>query len=241
MILQCGGYRHAQDECEVVRMLDREIGPGGEIIKIRRSWQISGQLQAADYLTLQVAKAVLEAAYAQPYPDMILWHNDQATVHDSILNAGSTSGVRVISGPNYPTGKGAQGGTFIDYTVSVEATYEAAVANTELLESFQETVSESGGGRRIVVVDTVDDDPVPQLLNRRTKYKYTQSGQAVGRFGYPPPPPPNWPGWENEAERSITRVGPRREGRNLTGYSVSWSYVFESPEPLEGLPNVWVF
>lgn len=241
MILQCGGYRHAQDECEVVINLDREIGPGGETIKIRRSWQISGQLQANDYLSLQIAKAVLEAAYSQPYPDLILWHNDGVTVHDSILNAGSTSGVRITNGPSYPTGKGAEGGTFRSYTITAEATYEAAAANAELLESFQETVSRSGGGRRRVVIDTVDDAPVAQLLNRRTKYKATQSGQAVGRYGYPPIPPPIWPGEENEAERSITSVGPRREGRNLTGYSVSWSYVFESPEPLDGLPNVWVF
>jgi hypothetical protein len=240
MLLAYGGYRHPQDECSVVRTIDRELGPGGDTLKIRRSWNINGKLQANDYLSLQVAKSALETAYSQQYFDLVLFHND-GTIHDSLLNAGSTSGVRITSGPNYPTGEGAEGGTFLSFQIAAEATYEAASQNSDLLESFTETVSESGGGPRYAVVETVDGDSVRQLLNRKTKFRYTQSGQAVGRYGYPPVPPPIWPGWENVADRSITRVGPRREGRTLTGYQVSWSYVFESTEPLRGLPNVWVF
>lgn len=219
-------------------MLDREIGPGGDTLKVRRSWQINGQLQANDYVSLQAAKAVLEAAYAVPYPDLYLWHNDGVTLHDSILNAGSTTGVRITSGPNYPTGQGAQGGTFLDYTIMAEASFEATT-NADFLESFQETLTEAGGTRRIIVVETVDGDPVPQLLNAKTKYRYTQSGSAVGRFGYPPSPNPLWPEWLTD--RNIVRVSPRREGRNLVGYAINWTYTYESPGPLPGNPNIWVF
>ncbi len=241
MLLQVGGYRHASHECAVTRSFTRELGPGGDTLTVRRQWQITGTLQAADHVSLQAAKNVLEAAYAVPYPDVYLWH-ESGLLHDSILNAGSTSGVIITSGPDYPNGTGAEGGTFLTFSASVMASYEAAVANTDLLESFTEAVSTVGtGGRRFIVVETVDDECVPQILNRKTKCRATQSGTAVGRYGYPPVPPPLWPEWELEDQRTVTPTAPRREGRTLAGYAVSWSYSYESPAPLRGLPNVWVF
>lgn len=250
MILRYGNYTHAANECTVARTVRRVLNARQFSVRIVRTWDVKGTLQADDARDLITKKNRLERAYWVPYQDLVLLLDD-GTVHDSLRNAGSTTGV-VPQGPDFPTGEGAEGGTYLTYALSAEAAFEfepggqtvggapfEAQQAQQVLEEWVETLTETGGGPRYVVVDTVGGDPVRQLLNRKTKYRYTQVGQATGRYGFPTPPGPKWPEWENAAERSVTNSGPVREGIRLVKYTTSWSYQFESTTSLSAPPSPW--
>lgn len=216
-----------------------------QLIDLRRRWEISGQLHGNTSAEIITAKAALEAAYAIPYQDLILYLDDGSTIHDSLLNRGSSTGVKIIAGPDYPVDRGAEGGTFLTYAIVAEAAYEfnqpqaGGGSDPDRLESWTETIAVSGGGPRYAMVEVVDGPPVRQLIVGQTKTRIMQSGQAVGRRRHPSPPTPALPDWENPAERQITQVSPGQEGQQATGYTTTWSYVFEGPGLGAPEPNPW--
>ncbi len=71
-----------------------------------------------------------------------------------------------------------------------------------------------------------------------TAYRATQTGQAVGLYGYPPVPPPLFPGKLEEGGRP-TLGSPRLRNGVYVDWPVSWSYSFVSATPLVGFPNRW--
>lgn len=252
MILKYGTYTHADGECEVIRDLTREYSAASEVLAVRRVWTINGRLEAANAAALVVAKKALEAAYSRPYQDFTLYFAD-GTLHDALKNQGSTTGVLITRGPAYPVGRGAEGGTFLSYTIIATASYEltetanpggggGTPANGEgtapnRIESWSETVTQSGGGPRYAVIETIDGISVRQKTNQRTKVRITQQGQATGRKIYPIPPAPLYPNFLNPAETSVSQVSPRQEGQGATGYTTTWSYVMEGPDIGGAEPN----
>jgi hypothetical protein len=238
VILRVGNYTHPDSECTVARFITRTLNAAQQALTVKKRWDVRGTLHGDTPVLVIAAEVALKAALADPYPNLVLTLSD-GTVVDSLLNAGASGGVQITEGPSFPVGTGAEGTTYSTFQYTAEATYEFAATNGTLLENWQEQVTIVGGGTRIAVVDTVDGDPVRQILNLRTKTRATQSGSATGRYDYPSAPPPLWPFDENQAERSVTYSAPRRDGLLLTGFGVSWNYVYESPAPLAGLPNPW--
>jgi hypothetical protein len=252
VILKYGPFAHPASDCEVARRKSRTWNRANQLIDVRHQWAINGQLHGDDSAAIITARRALEAAYAIPFLDLVLLLDDGTTVHDALRNKGSTTGVRCISGPDFPIGKGAEGGHYLTYAIVMEAAYEWDTAanpggpngshestDPQRLESFTETVSVSGGGPRYAIVEVVDGPPVRQKINSRTKIRVVQSGQAVGRKMYPTPPGPLYPDWENRAERQVSQTSPAGVGQQMTGYQTSWTYVFEGPDIGGGKPNPW--
>src|SRR5262249_10550652 len=128
MLLKYGSYAHAANECEVIRSKTRILNAAEQVLKLTARWQINGQLQGADAAAITTAKNALEVAYAKQYQDLILYQNDGSTIHDAIFNRGSTTGVVIVQGPDFPIGRGAEGGTFLSYSIVAEASYEVSAS-----------------------------------------------------------------------------------------------------------------
>jgi len=245
MQLAYGSYRHDVSENEVIRSVSRTLNARQQTLAVVRRWQISGKLQASDETSVTAAKLAMEIGYSRPFQDLVLYQSDLATIHDSLLNRGSTTGVRVIAGPDFPTGRGAEGVTFLSYQIVVEANYEFSrdkvpeSGDPNRLESWTETITEAGGGARYAVVEVVEGPPVRQLLNQQTKKRVTQSGSAVGRLTWPQFPGPAYPNFENPAERQLSQATPQMMGQINTGFAISWTYVMEGPGLGGTPPNLW--
>lgn len=238
MRLYYGSYAHAENDAAVSIQSQKVFNDAEQSIEVRHVWTITGQLHADNQADLRTAIALLESAYSVDYLDLTLLDNSGAVAH-SLLNAGSTTGVRITQPPSYPKGDGAEYSTFRSYSIVAEATYNYAAPVSSLV-SFSETVSIRGGGPVYAVVETVEGPAERQKIRNFSACRATQSGQAVGRFDYPPVPAALFPDFLKE-DPVITRTGPDKVGPNtLQNYKVSWQYEFESPTQLFALPNVWV-
>ncbi len=240
MQLLYGSYAHAENEATVSIQSSRVLNDAEQSIETRTVWSIQGQLHADSQAELITAIALLEAAYAVDYYDLVLLDNSGNVAH-ALRNAGSTTGVRITQPPSYPDGRGAEFSTYRTYTIVAEASYRIVPPDGQsALVSFSETVSIRGGGPVYAMVETVEGPAERQRIRNFSACRATQSGQAVGLFDYPPVPAPLFPDFLTE-DPVISRTGPDKTGPNtLENYKVSWEYQFASPSQLFALPNVWV-
>jgi hypothetical protein len=229
------GYVHSDGEVELSIDKATEFTDWGEPFRVRHTWTIKGQVQAATPALVANYCRLLELGYSVWYRDAVLWISAGVPAH-SLPNSGSLTGVRVVKPPHYPVGQGAEGTTFRNYVIVLEAEYPLGDPST-LYVSFQETVSMRGGGPVFGFVPVVNGDPQKQLLYSRTPGYATQQGQAVGWLTYPPIPPPIWPG--DLIEEPVITPGNAQELRNGTyfRFPVSWAYSFGSAARLAGVPN----
>ncbi|AWM35911.1 hypothetical protein GobsT_63560 [Gemmata obscuriglobus] len=235
MIVRYGSYQHDDGECAVAVDQQALENDAGQYYARRVTWTISGQLQADTAAALAVKMVQLERAYAVWYRDLVL--ADGPTVVWQLPNAGSTTGVKIVKPPSYPSGAGAQLTTFVDYSIVATADYPAG-GGENLLRSFTETLAFSGGGPRRTVVECANAPPQEQVLALYTAFRATQIGQAVGLTGYPTPPAPLWPG-KLEVDGEPTLGSPRLRNGVYVDWPVSWAYRFVSATPLAGVPNRW--
>jgi hypothetical protein len=240
LYLRYGNYSHATAEASVV--IDRipNFNDGGQQTGYKETWNISGCLQAATQNLLHAEIAILKAAYSiQGQAIGLFFADGNATAH-ILSTAGTEGGCRVVRGPSFPQGEGAEAGLYRTYQISVEAD---VIDPSAQFISYSETLSFSGGGPRVAYQTYIYDVPEPFILAAATPYQATQQGQAVGRFAYPVPPGPLWPANLMENPQ-VQLTSPRRKGPVgspfYTEYPVSWSYRFESASPLTGIPNRWV-
>ena len=205
------------------------------------TWNLSGQIEAADQASLTTAIQALEAAFDTNGRDAILYLPDGVTpTAHQLLNAGSSTGVKVVKLPSYPTGQGAEYSTFRTWTAVLEAEYEDENPDQDEV-SFVETVSTIGtGGPAFVIRQGVRRAHKQQLFDK-TPVRATQSGSATGKTRYPAPPPPIWPSAEKVEQRQVTRKTPKRGGTpgqpTYTDWEINWTYTFESTDPLTNDPN----
>jgi len=238
MRLSYGSYLHQENEVAIRIGASRVFNDAEQSIETRITWTIDGQLHATSQALLRAEILALEAAYSVDYGNLILYQNDGVTVAHNLMNAGSTTGVRITQPPSYPQGSGAEYSTYRTYTIQAEATYNYPGPVSPLV-SFSETVSIRGGGPVYAIVETVEGPAERQKIRNFSACRATQSGSAVGRFDYPPVPAPLFPDYQME-DPTISRTGPDKTGQNtLQNYKVSWSYEFASPILLFTLPNVW--
>jgi hypothetical protein len=228
------GYSSASGECaltETAQALETEFGVE---YALRRRWVIDGQVQA-DSPGATVARLMALANAFSVWGFDITLRGDDGTLVKTLTTGDSLTGVKIVQPPGWPTGGGAQLTTFADYQVVAEADYPLG-SNGATYRSFSETVTFSGGGPRRVLVECVNSPPQWQTLYAQTIFRATQSGQAVGLYGYPPVPPPLWPVALLESPR-LSKGTPRRMANLLMEFPVSWSYEFGSPFQLSGGPN----
>lgn len=236
MRLRFGNYWHGVGEVSVSIARQTIESAMGVPYEIAHTWGVQGRLVGDSTAEIVSQILALERAYATGFKDAALVDNNGLVCH-ALLNAGSTTGVRVVQPPSYPTGTGAELVTYRDYTLTLTATYP--VVGRPLYRAFAESVRLWGGLPNRKMVDVLNGPAVPYVSGKRTAYYASQSGSAVGYYGWPPIPGPLF--------GSLLLDGPNhpvsfdtpqfREGR-ATDWPVSWSYQFSSPTPLIGRPNV---
>ncbi|HEX4132483.1 MAG TPA: hypothetical protein VHZ24_20800 [Pirellulales bacterium] len=237
MILAYGSYRHALGEVALTIQRDATVSDDEILFGWRETWSIVGRLHADTPDDLTAAIQNLEAAYRRTRQDVVLYLPDGTTASaHQMRNADTVGGIRVIRPPSFPSGRGAEYSTFRTYSIQLEADFLDSSDETGLL-AWNETLNFSGGGPRWVYLPTLQGRPVRQQLQAATTFKVTQSGRAVGLRGYPTPPAPIWPTAWHQEQGGVTRVLPHRVGSNNAQYEVTWTYSFESADPLLGRPT----
>lgn len=231
MILKYGTYAHQEGEVSFTTERTALNGEKGEVIGYTERWTISGQVQAASQAALTTAIAALEAAYSRHGKDLVLYLSDGTTetAHKLKQSQSRPPGIQVVSGPRYPDGQGAQYSTFRDYEIVVQADIlitppfaPDAPESPSNLGSYTETVSIIGNGGPRHGVRQGLIRPQIQTLAQSTPIYGQQSGQAVGRFSFPPANPPSLPGVHQD-QRSVTRDFSRGED-GKPQYTTSWDY-----------------
>jgi hypothetical protein len=235
MYFKYGNYSHDANTVTLTSVTRRAIlSPRGRRLFMRERLQLSGTLFASTQATIKSAIDDLEAAYADDGKDAGLYHDDGTVSSHFLDSSASLGGVRVVSGPGYPRGDGAEYATGRDFTIILEADFPSG----EQLISFQETLRISGtGGPRFTIVEVLNGPPQPQLVQQRTSVVATQNGRAVGLSAYPFPSPPIFPVFELQDRREISMGSPTLNNNAYVNWPVSWVYHFHSPGPLSAQPN----
>ncbi len=241
MQLKWGSYAFDDGACKIATSGGLVFNEGGQPLSNRRRVDVDGYLSANGQVACSVKMSALETALARQYQDLILYHDDGSVSATALMNATSIGGVRVVSSPSYPDWKGNERGQFVRFTFAVEAEYP--LANTQnLLVSFRERLSFSGGGPRRVVLEALDTLPQTQMVRRFTAYQVIQHGQAVGYRSRPTPPRSIWPDALMESPNYDVDSPARAGGvpAKYKDFAISWSYLHKSPTPLTGSPNLWL-
>ena len=163
MYLKYGNYRHADNEVAVTIAKEGLFTQAGMPRGVRERWNLQGRLHAADQAGAGAAHrcAVCRLQHSGPGPGVLPGHRRAREPRDS-FSAATNGGVRVVSPPSFPEGKGAEYSTFRSYTIALEA--ELLDPNATVL-NWNETVSFSGGGPQFGFFEPIDGLPQKQLLS----------------------------------------------------------------------------
>ncbi len=240
MFLKYGSYTHSANEVSVAISRTPRYDEHDRILSMIERWEIDGRLAADTQAALTTAINALEAAYETQGQNVGLYLDDGTTLTShAITSADTIGGVRVVEGPSYPDGRGAEYSTFRNYRIALEAETDIAPGNTLLF--WEERIETTGGGGRFVMLQTLTGSPQKQIVAQATPYRAIQSGRAVGYGAYPLPASPLWPASEHVDQRQVGRRSPRRRGptgqASYEEWEVVWSYSFEDVAPLIGFPS----
>ena len=233
MILKYGGYAHQPDEAAVRIVLTPLYNSRGQQVAVRHHWFVDGLLQAGSAAALTSAINALQAAYAENGHDLGLYLADGVTLSaHRLVSEDALGGTRVLE-LSFPRGDGIEYATVRSYRLRIEAEF---IDTSIGLIDYQEQVRFSGGGAREIYQPILNGNPQRQQTHQETTYRARQTGFAIGTQAYPTPASPIWPTFEHRERRAIELHAPRIVSGRQTDYRVSWSYEFESNDPLLGQP-----
>lgn len=240
MKIRYGNYTHADGEINPSLSRALSLNAAGEPYALLHRWTLRGTLLADSVAELTTAIRGLENAYSVNGRDLALLTDSGGSTAHLLKSSQCIGGVRVVDGPNFPTGDRGDYTTYRTYTITLEG--EVILNGAEQLLAFSERVSFSGGGPRIVWHEALEGDPVPQVVAEKTVFRATQQGSTVGYLSYPNPPEPLFPGFLIE-NPEVQKESPKRTGRGArttyTEFGISWNYQFASASPLNGNPTRW--
>lgn len=235
MYFDFGGYRHEVGECDVSRQ--RETIRSSATMRVmgtRLRWNVNGTLLADSASEMAIKVGQLTDAYSRNVSYCGYRFSNNAKVDSFWLDASqSLTGIRVLSGPTFPSMAETQHVTRYDYQISLMAEFRDPYAVD--LKEWSDSVTFSGGGPRFAMLEPLYGLPVKVLAKQNTVFRAQQSGRAVGWTSRPSQAPPVWPGALMEAPR-IRLIAPRSEEGTLVDWGVEWTYEFESATPLIGQP-----
>ena len=238
MQLSYAGIALAANAATVAISREAVLNMAGVPYEYRERWDVQAQVFGDDQAALKVAINDVVTAFSIQGGDLLLYHNDGTTLSShTLVNAATLSGVRVVSGPSFPQGQGAEYATYRTFNVALEAEFPATLFDG--LIEFEETLAFEGGGPLFTHLQPVNGPPQKQLLAEFTPFRAMQDGHAVGYLSWPLPSLPIWPGALVRAG-SPRRTSPRKRPGGFTHFPVQWRYEFESVLPLLGDPHVWV-
>ena len=228
-----GNYAHDAGECQVTIARSANKGQDGlTIIGYTTRYTVAGVIQGTSTSDITAKLRALEAAYAYNSKDFGLY--DSATGQTAHWVRASASDVRVVEGPTYPKGDGAEYVTGRTYQIVIEAQTGVTVPG---LYDFSETVTISGGGQRVVWLETLNGPPQKQITALQTLCTVVQQGKASSATTWPPPASQLFPGSLMEMP-TITYSSPQTldTGRKIN-YQTSWNYQFGLPTRVNPRPH----
>jgi hypothetical protein len=240
MYLRYRNYTYALGEAAVATSRE-PMEANGIKFAVRERWTISGMLcgGSSSAAEMDVKIRALIAAYATDGGDIAILLPDGSISCRSIRSADTIGGVQVVQQPSFPGGGGAQGVTYQNYTIAVEAILPVVGLGARFTISFRESLRFSGGGPRFGFLEPAIGMPVKQLLRRNTIFRIDQQGEAVGLWGYPSPMV-FWPAALVEAPE-MHYGSPRKIGGSYWHYPMSWSCRYESATQLTARPHLTAF
>lgn len=244
LILQYGNYSHPAGTVALAISKQAVLAGTGLPLMIQTTWGIEGTLLCDSSLTeaaeinadITSRIQALEDAYKQVGVDLVLTTENGTPTAHVIRNSETIGGIRVIEPPHYPYGSGAEYVTYRRFRVGLQADVLPSGGVQPVYLSFNETLTVQGGGPQYAWTTPILGSPTRQVIRQATTYTATQQGFAVGFRSTPPVPPPLFPG-ALMANPQVSYTSPQRRGNDFMQFGVSWQYVYESNQPLFGVPN----
>ncbi|MBX7106547.1 MAG: hypothetical protein K1X57_20900 [Gemmataceae bacterium] len=232
MQVRYGGYSCVQNGVKWTTAIQTELAQNVPFNR-RITVNLEGKLEGTSQADLAAKSAALQAAFLTPYLDLVLLA-DNGAILESLRSGGSTTGVVCIAGPDFYSADGAEFATYRSYRATFQAEYPLQ-AGQALIVAWTQSLTLGGGNPLIVDQLAINGPGVSVTASPQTPYTATQTGQAVGLYGYPNYPPPLF-----GSPRSIERIptSPTRNGRGLVNYPIAWNYQFAAWTPLVGTPGV---
>ncbi len=233
--MRYGQTTFAANSTELTTSNAISLDEAGRPYEIVKRVACNGYLDSTGTQTsLTLLSAALDVQFAIPYQDLIVFQDDGGISNIALYNSNSISGVR-ITGYSFPEGKGVN---WRKFHFEAEAAYPYQLSQGSTL-SFSETVNIGGVSPLYVVLPCINALPQRQLVYPAMPCVASQRGHATGYKYYPVPPAPLWP-YALKCPPVIDNETPRRRGpSNHSHYKITWSYQFEWPTLLVGLPNIW--
>jgi len=235
MYISYGTYTFSAGQVELAISKRVKRNARGFRESVTHTWSLKGMVEGTTQAGITSAIAALETAFGADGRDITLFQDD-AAVSQRLLSRDCMGGTQVQS-LSWPNGRGAEGVTFRTFEIVVEG--EVIVTdNSEgsKIWDWQQKLSISGGGPRVVFAQPIRGKPVKYITAERTTFKATQSGSATGRFEYPPFPPALFPR-DIVGDPVRERTFPTEQGTDKSSFAIAWSYQFESADPLAGKPG----
>lgn len=261
MYVKWGNYRFPDNACEVTTTGNVVENDAGVPLYLEAQANVTCLFisTATSESTIQSELSALDlaarSALSVPFQDFGLYHDNDTLSSCRIINtANMLQGTRVVS-VNAPSGRGAEYASYRTLQFTVRAAYLLSPAaligpggvpappgtgtNGEVLRSWNESLTFIGnGGPRVILQDVIDGSPVEQVVTPATKVRVVQSGTAVGFIRPPLFPAPIFGTPVSESVQQVIQ-SPVRTSQGYMQYPISWSYEFESPVPLTGMPTFW--
>lgn len=235
MYLAYGSYIHAAGMATISiqkSVLRSEIGTR---IGYTEQWTIDAYIKGDDVPSLTVLLGILEAAYSFDGYNIVLFNDDGSPTQHSMISANAQGGVRVVSF-GYPDGDNTEYVTMRKVQIVLEGRFVSA--SRSQIVAWSETLSFTGdGGPRFIMQQPLLGYPQKWQVASRTPFYANQSGQAVIMFDYPNPPGPLFPDAEHRDRRQVAKIHPQIINGVFQNYGLTWSYEFESINPLFGNPT----
>lgn len=235
MQLKYGGYPFDINACRISTRIDtletEALVPYATI----KGMSVRGYLVGDGQTDLTLKASALLQAMSVPFQDLIFYRDDGSESVLSLRNAGSSTGVRIKRGPNFPFEPGNNYITQLLFDFEAEAEYPLS-GNGGLLK-FRELVETDGGGPMIIHQPCINGLPQKRQIYPATAFMATQKGEAEGYIDYPSIPPPIWPADLKKFYPKTATTSPDRRGSGYQRYALGWEYTFESVKPLAGLPH----
>ena len=240
MIVEYGNYRHAINTTGVTIASTVEENEAGIPFRINFDINLEGRLRnptPENPQALDPMIADMQAYYRVPGKDFGLLHDDGRRSAAYWFNRNTIGGIRpkAMAFPNY------MGGEYCTYRkFQISAQFQSIYANLRYTR-FSETLSIEGGTPLFGVKEVNYGIGTRQRLRTHTKCTATQSGSAVARNDFPEIPPPVWQYALRTGVKISKSIRPR--GGTSTGKvsleecEISWTYEYEWPTRLDGIPH----
>ncbi len=241
MQLKWGQYAWASGAVEIKTRQEILVNEGGQRYRYRDHFDVAGYLFGDGQAAITTQMTLMMAALAIPYQNLYLLTDTGGLSATILTNQGSLSGVLITSGPDFPESRGSEYATERKFTFTASADY-AFNATQNLLVSFTESLSFSGGDAVYVCQTSLNKESLRFRTVFREPYRVTQHGSAVGFRAKPTIPAPKFP-FAKKHGAAFGETAPKRAGNipaQYTDFAVEWTYEFEWPSPLVGTPNRWI-